>query len=365
VKEGQEVKKGDLLLRIKPDNYIASTNSAHASHQAAIAGTQVAWANLEKAELECKRSRELFNANLISDSEFLSVRTVLGVARANYESSIQQSKQAQAALDRALDDLSKTIIFSPLSGTITKLKSQVGERVVGSITMTGTEIMTLANLAEMEARVDIGEVDIVLIDVGQKARLEVDAFKDRKFTGLVTDIANSARGAANNPQAASSQEATKFEVKIRIHEAGQFRPGMSVSAEVETRSQTNVIAVPIQSVTTRLPKSGSGKNRKGEENAESSAGPGAQERPGSGKPNERTRPVEVVFVAENGVAKMLPVKRGISDDSHVEIVEGLAEGQQVVSGGYKAINRELEDRKKIKIQSPGDGKGGKKPEAQP
>jgi HlyD family secretion protein len=283
------------------------------------------------------------------------------VARAQHESSTHQTKQARAGLSRALEDLSKTTIVSPICGTVTKLKSQAGERVVGSAMMAGTEIMTVANLDDMEARVDIGETDVVLIGVGQKARLEVDAFRDRKFNGTVTEIANSVKG-GSSMGGGSSQEAAKFEVKIRIGEKESFRPGMSVTAEVETRYRTNVLTVPIQSVTTRLPKpatnSPAGSNlvaRTTGTNAAPSANPASTNLATSTAPKkagEPPKPIEVVFVMEGDHVKMVPVKRGISDDNFTEIAEGLAEGQKVISGGYKAINRDLEDGSKVKLEAP-------------
>src|SRR6185503_7837033 len=172
---------------------------------------------------------------------------------------LHQEDQAKFGLDKAMDDLSKTKIESPMDGIVTRLESQLGERVLGTSFNKGTEIMTIADLNEMEARVDIGEMDVVLIGVGQNARLEVDAFKNRKFSGAVSDIANSAKGlgsssSLNMSSSSSGQDATKFEVNIRITEKEKFRPGMSVTAEIETRSRTNVLCVPIASVTTRLPK---------------------------------------------------------------------------------------------------------------
>lgn len=360
VKEGQEVKKGDLIVRIKPDNYIASTNSSYASYRSALASMELAKANLDKAELEFHRAERLFQDKLISDSQFLDAKTSFDVARASHQSSLHQAEQAKAAMAKSLDDLTKTTMVSPLDGTITKLKSQLGERVVGSVMMQGTEIMTIANLDEMEARVDIGEVDVVLIAVGQKARLEVDAFHDRKFPGIVTDIGNSSKS-AGALGGSSSQEATKFEVRIRISEKEQFRPGMSVTAEVETRYRTNVLAVPIQSVTTRLPKDADKDKKKSAStntvalsatSSNISAGSNSTNVVTGKKPGETAKPIEVVFLKDGGHVKMVPVKRGISDDSHVEILEGLKEGQEVVSGGYKAINRELEDGKAVQIGKP-------------
>lgn len=353
VKEGQSVKKGDLLVRIKQDNYLAQKRSADAIYQSALAGRNLAKANLNKAELEFKRSAELYENKLVSDSQYLEAMTTHEVAKASFETSGHQSDQAKAALARAEDDLAKTIIVAPMDGTVTRLRSQKGERVVGTAMMAGTEIMTVANLDDMEARVDVGEVDVILIALTQKARLEVDAFRDRKFNGVVTEIANASKGSTGGGGGFSpSQEATKFEVKIRVQEKEAFRPGMSVTAEVETRSRTNVLAVPIQSVTTRLPKKPEDKAAKTNTPAATNLPPATgtnMAKPGdSKKPGEAAKPLEVVFLLDGDKVKMVPVKRGISDDSWVEITEGLHEDQEVVSGGYKAINRELEDGRKIK-----------------
>ena len=371
VREGQVVKKGQLLVQIKPDNYKAGKNSAEATYKSALAGINQAKAELAKAEMEFKRHAELFKDKLVSDSMYQEVQTLHEVAKLRCESSIHQSDQARFALDRAIDDLAKTTIVSPIDGTVTRLKSQLGERVLGTSFNMGTEIMTIANLEDMEARVDIGEIDVVLIAVGQNARLEVDAFKDSKFSGTVTEIANASKGLGASERmgggggGGQQQEATKFEVKIRIQERELFRPGMSVMAEVETRYRTNVLCVPIQSVTTRLPKHEDEKNKqKAEEALRNSVASATTNGPVPVKTNstrnaegkkagEAPKPIEVVFAVESDRVKMLPVKRGISDDAYVEISEGVSEGQEVVSGGYKAINRELEDGRRIKK---GDGK---------
>ncbi len=355
VKEGQSVNKGDLLVKIKPDNYIASRNSSAANYQLSLTSSNTAWANLERAELEFNRIKSLHEKQLVSDSIWQESKTAFHIAKSSLAGALQQVEMANAALQKAEDDLSKTSIYSPLTGTITKLNSQAGERVVGTAMMAGTEIMTVSDLNEMETRVDIGEIDVILIQVGQPARLEVDAFKDRKFKGAVTEIANSAKasmGGGNN------QEATKFEVKIRFMEKEAFRPGMSVTAEIETRSRTNVLSVPIQSVTTRLPKpaknvsTNTTKSASGLVAAETNASSVTatnELKDAKKKKDEPVKPIEVVFVVENGHAKMIPVKRGISDDDFVEITEGLKEGQEVVSGSYKAINRELEDGKEVVV----------------
>jgi len=378
VREGQVVKKGQLLVQIKPDNYKAGKNSGEATYKSALAGINQAKAELAKAEMEFKRHDELFKNKLVSDSMYQEIQTLYEVAKLRYESSIHQSDQAKFALDRAIDDLAKTTIVSPIDGTVTRLKSQLGERVLGTSFNMGTEIMTIANLEDMEARVDIGEIDVVLIAVGQNARLEVDAFKDSKFTGTVTEIANASKGlgALNERMGGGGggqqQEATKFEVKIRIQERELFRPGMSVMAEIETRYRTNVLCVPIQSVTTRLPKKEDEKyKQKAEEALMNSVASATTNGPVPVKTNstrnaegkkagEAPKPIEVVFAVEGDRIKMLPVKRGISDDAYVEITEGVSEGQEVVSGGYKAINRELEDGKRIKKGDVRDKEGKEK-----
>ncbi len=340
VKEGQRVRKGDLLVRIRRDLYEAGVRSAEANFKSAEASLLTAQANERKADAELRRNEELFLKKLLSDSVHDEIKTTFEVAKANSASATQQIEMARASLKKAEEDLLKTTINSPIDGTIAKLNSEVGERVVGTGMMAGTEIMTVADLAVMEARVEVGEVDVVLIRPGQKSRLEVDAFRDRKFAGEVTQVARSAKSQGLGTQ----QESTKFEVRIRIHDKDPFLPGMSVTAEIETRYRTNVLAVPIQSITTRLGK--------GIPNPQPPAKPDKKadkefELVTNKKPHEGPKPMEVVFLVENDKAAMKPVKRGISDDTHYEIVEGVAEEQEVVTGGFRAIARELDDGKAV------------------
>ena len=381
VKEGQQVKKGDLLLKIKPDLYIAQRNSSEANYKAALSGRVTAEANVRKAEIDLQRAEALHDGRLMPDADFLAVQTTCEINKAQLQHAIHQVEMAQAALEKADEDLSKTTITSPLDGTVSRLNSQLGERVVGTAMMAGTEVMVIADLNEMEARVDIGEIDVVLIQVGQNARLEVDAYKDRKFGGTVTEIANSSKGLVFGSGGGSqSTDATKFEVKIRIKEKEPFRPGMTVTAEVETRSRTNVLTVPIASVTTRIPKP-PGTNQKpvrgtqaanatnspaegtnalartdtnapappAAETAATLAGTNATASPGNRKTGDKPRHLEVVFAKEGDRAKMIPVKIGISDDAYTEITEGVSEGQEIISGSYKALRSELEDGKKVRI----------------
>jgi HlyD family secretion protein len=369
VKEGQLVNKGDLILKIKPDVYVASRNQSEASYKSSVASRATAQANLKKMEAEFRRVEGLFQNKLVSDSTYDEVKAAHDVAKAQLTASEHQVEMARASLANAEENLAKTTIVSPITGTISKLNSEVGERVVGTAMMAGSDVMTIADLNEMEARVDIGEMDVVLIQRDQKTRLEVDAFKNRKFTGMVTQIANSSKG-AGAMGGGTSQDATKFEVRIRIKEKEPFRPGMSVTAEIETRYRTNALTVPIASVTTRLPKKEDPKAR----TAAAAKGPGSEAKTNtveagdtaakadtnactSGvtgteaedkKSKESAKPIEVVFLMEGDRAKMAPVKIGISDDNYWEITEGLNEGQEVVSGGYRAISRDLEDGKKVR-----------------
>ncbi len=372
VKEGQQVKKGDTLVKINPDIYVAALNQVEAGYESSLAAKTSAEANLEKADADYNRNQELFNRKLISESDFIGYKVARDVAKAQLESADDQVNVARAAVDSAKEQLARTTIVSPLDGTISKLNSQLGERVLGTVQNAGTIIMIISDLNEMEARVDIGEMDVVLIAPGQKARLEVDSFKDRKFNGVVTDVASSSKDSnlsSSSSSSSQSQDATKFQVRIRINDKEAFRPGMSVNAEIETRYRTNVLTVPMASVTTRPPKAPekkdvSGKNSKkpGNTNVVASAqtnvtntttstATGTNTVPDK-KSKEATKPIEVVFVAEKDHVKMVPVKIGICDDNYWEITDGLAENQEIVSGGYRAISRDLDDGKKIRIGKP-------------
>lgn len=337
VKEGQKVRKGDLLVRIKPDQYQAGVDGAGAALASAKASMSLSAANLEKSESEYKRAQGLYAKTLLSEQDFVGAKTAYKVAKSQYESAISGVTQAQASLNQAKESLAKTSIYAPMDGTVSQLISELGERVSGSSFTQGTEIMTVSDLMMMEARVDVGENDVVLIAVGDTATIQVDAYQDRKLKGIVYEIANTATTKGLGTQ----DEVTNFTVKIRVLDKDvALRPGMSMSADIQTETHPNVIAVPIQSVTTRTPKMKEG------------------EKPDSTNKNQKPgpamamdKPIEVVFVVENGKVKQVPVKRGISDETTVEIVSGLADSIEVVSGSYKAINRELEDGSTVKIDN--------------
>lgn len=364
VKEGQPVKKGDLLVKINPDVYIAAVNQAKANYEAAVAAKTSAAANLEKAEADYKRNLALFNIKLLSESDFIGFKAARDVAKAQLDSAEDQVNVQKAAVDSAEEQLAKTTILSPLTGTITDLNSEVGERVLGTTYNMGTSIMTVSDLNRIEARVNVGEMDVVGIAPGQKARLQVDAFKDRQFTGVVTDVANSALGSGlssslgGGSSSGQSQQATQFEVRIRVEDKEPaFRPGMSVTAEIETEYRTNALTVPLASVTTRpmKPELKVDPVKNGETNAVVSAASGTNAVAGTNtlaaasKAKESTKPTDVVFVVEGDHVKTWPVKIGICDDNYWEITDGLTNGEEIVSGGYRAVGRDLQDGSKIRV----------------
>ncbi|MGH8024440.1 MAG: efflux RND transporter periplasmic adaptor subunit [Limisphaerales bacterium] len=350
VKEGQHVKKGDLLVKIDPDIYVAVLNQAKASYQAALAAEASAQANLEKAQDDYDRNLQLFRRHLLDESDFDQFKATRDMNKAQLDSAIDQVAVQKAAVDSAKASLDYTTITSPLDGTVSQLNCQVGERVLGTVQNEGTVIMIVSDLTKMEARVDVGEMDVVGIAPGQKATLEVDAFKDKKFTGVVTDVASSSldnspvAGAASSSASGQTQEATEFEVRIRIKDKEAFRPGMSVTANIETSYRTNVLTVPLASVTTRSIVQKSDPTPKGGTNSVAAAKNAAPAFGGGfGKLTD------VVFVVQGDHVKAVPVTIGICDDNYWEITSGLTNGEEIVSGGYRAIDRDLQDGARIKI----------------
>ena len=351
VKEGQKVKKGQLLLKIKPDVYEAAVNQAKANYESSVATKATADASLEKAEADFHRNQNLFDRKLISESDYIGFKVAREQAQAQLDSAVDQVAVAKANVDSAEDSLNKTTIVSPLDGTISQLNSQLGERVLGTVQNAGTDIMIIADLNAMEARVDVGERDVVLIKPGQTAKLEVDSYTDRKFTGVVTDIADSSEGLNSatsglTSSSSSGQTATQFQVRIRFNEGEFFRPGMSVTADIETRVHTNTLSVPIASITTRAPKVAATNAPAGLATNGTAAGTNTLQA-GDKKTGEAVKVTDVVFVVNGDHVKQVPVKIGISDDNYWEITEGLQEGDEIISGGYHAISHDLEDGKKI------------------
>lgn len=337
VKEGAKVNRGTLLIRIKPDIYLAQRDRAQAQLESARANLKVREANLIQVKAEYERMKELYEKGLASDQELEISRSNYLQSEGQYESQKASVTQAQGSLREADENLAKTTIYSPLNGTVSALNVELGERVLGSGFSQGTNIMTVADLDKMEATVDVDENDVVLVSVGDTARVRIDAFRGREFLGIVTQIGNSAKTSGFGTQ----DEVVNFEVKIQlVDNIPEIRPGMSCDADIETETRVDVIAVPIQSVTARtLPP------KEGEENT-----------------NGKKGPQEVVFIVNENVAKVIPVETGISDDTHIEIISGLEGNETVVSGSYRAISKELEDGTKVSIQG-GEGlaKRGNRP----
>jgi HlyD family secretion protein len=357
VKEGQIVQKGQLLLRIKPDSYRAQVESQQAALNGSRSSAVRNRAELAKAESDYQRVQKLFESGLISESERNTARTARDSAKAAVDGAVSGIQQAEGALRQINEALSKTVIYSPVTGTISSLTSRAGERVVGTSQFAGTEVMRIADLDHMEARVNVNENDVVEVKVGDTARISVDAYPDRDIRGVVREIASTA--ATRN--AGTQEEVTNFEVKISIPDRTlRLRPGMSATADIETATVKNVVAVPIQSVTVRSTDS----DLSPEELEQKRVRQEARDREGEAaradvsselaeKQKERAQRQKlqrVVFVKDGEKVKMVKVETGIADNTFIEITSGLAPGAEVVSGSYTAISRKLKDGAKVAIE---------------
>ncbi len=355
VTDGMAVKRGDLLLKIKPDSYKALLDGQTASISAAQAVNLQMVAAASKAERDLKRSQDLYSKKMISESEFMAAKTAFEMAKSTSESSAYEIERAEALSTQARDQLSKTTIYAPMDGTVTVLNSKLGERVVATNQFAGTEVMKVADLSAMEARVDVNENDVVTVRKGQKASISIDAYGDKAFTGVVSQIANSGQTSG----AGTQEQVTNFEVKIRLDQTGvQLRPGLSCTAEIETDSVQNVVAVPMQSVTIRTgdtslsPEEIENKKQK---KSEGDKGDNAAELTNErlqklAEKEQRETLQKVVFLKKGGQAKMVPVTTGIADDTFMEIKSGLEPGDEVISGSYSAISRKLKDGAKVEIE---------------
>jgi len=354
VEDGMAVKKGDLLIKIKPDSYKALVEGQEAAISGARAINLQQKATLAKTESDLKRAQDLFSKKMISESEFSVAQTARDVAKSTLESSQHEIERAEAGSSQARDQLSKTTIYSPIDGTITMLNSKLGERVVATNQFAGTEVMRVADLGHMEARVDVNENDVVNVKIGQKATIAIDAYSDRKFRGTVSLIANTGKTTGTGTQ----EEVTNFEVKIRIEEKDvALRPSLSCTADIETNMVTNAVAVPMQSVTIRTGdtnlspeeiekrKQTAAARDQGDNNAEVSND--RQEK--TALKLDREKLSKVVFVKDGGKAKMVKVTTGIADDTSMEIKSGIKEGDEVISGSFSAISRKLKDGAKVVI----------------
>jgi HlyD family secretion protein len=313
---------------------------------------------LRKAEDDFRRADGLFTQKLIAEADFLAARTTRDVAKATHDNAIAQIRRTEGSLSQARDQLAKTIIYAPMDGTISSQSSEVGERVVGTGSFAGTEIMRVADLANMELRVRVNENDIVNVKLGDRAVIAIDAYPGRKFTGTVSEIGSSAQGGTAASQlAALSDDVTNFLVRIRIADPGvQLRPGMSATADIETRTVENVVSVPIQSVTVRASGGQTTEEMRKEaaKAAENKAGGGAVDAAAEKREARRQREVlqKVAFVRQGETVKMVAVEVGLADNSHLEIKSGLRAGDEVVAGTYAAISRQLKDGSRVTLAKP-------------
>tara|TARA_B100000959_G_scaffold271330_1_gene319344 strand:- start:78 stop:1343 length:1266 start_codon:yes stop_codon:yes gene_type:complete len=317
IKEGDRVQKGELLLKIKPDIYKSILERSMASVNTAKANLAKSKAQLIESEANFNRNKRLYNQEAISLSEFQQIETAYKVAKLNIEGSEYAVSSAEASLNEAEENLDKTSIYAPVEGSISMLNIELGERVVGTGQMSGTEMMRLANLNTMEVAVEVNENDIVRVHLGDTSIIEIDAFLGEQFTGIVSEIANSA-----NVSGVSADQVTNFEVKIKILDNAKFRPGMTATVEIQTKLATNAISVPIQAVTTRKDTLEKSNNKK----------------------------VECVFKFEKKIAKFIKIKTGIQNDKFIEVLQGLSDSDVVITGPYSLVSKSLKDGTKVECK---------------
>lgn len=337
---GRQVKAGDLLVKIKPDNYVASVKQAEAALVAAKSESSMRKARMLNDELDRHRLEELFSKKLISEAEHTAAETRVEVSRAAYEAALAQIQVAQSNLDQNKDLLAKCTIVSPMDGTIESLTSELGERVVATGSFVGTEMMRIADLQSMQVWVDINENDIVNVKLGNRAKIHLDAYPDHQFAGVVERIASMATVQNQGTQ----QEVTNFEVRIGILRPELLlHPGMSASVDIETQTAHQVVSVPVQAVTVRDRETGKNPDATIDDqtNDQATISKTDQEK-------ERSRLSRVLFVVHGGSVKMVPVEIGIADENYIQILSGIKTGDEVVSGPYTAISRDLGDGSAVK-----------------
>ncbi len=329
VVEGQAVEKGDLLVRVNPDIYQSNVNRAQAGLETSRANYAQAQASLKQAEANYNRNKSLFDKGVISKAEWDRVVSEYEVAQANKESAYYNMQSTSATVKEAQDNLGRTNIYAPMSGTISKLDAELGERVVGTQQMAGTEILRVANLTNMEVEVDVNENDIVKVQVGDSTIVEVDAYLGKEFKGIVTEISNSADAALTTDQV------TNFKVKVRILEESYkdllegkadnyspFRPGMTATVDIITNRKDNIIGVPISAIVIKNDTTAT---------------------------ESTDQKYEAVFLKEGTKAELRRVSTGIQDDSNIEITEGLTEGETVITGPYNTVTKSLKEGDDVEV----------------
>lgn len=333
IKEGDQVKKGQILARVNPELYTSAYNRVVASMSTSKAGLSQAEAQLKEAKANYDRNKTLFEKGVISKAEFDRLIGAYESAKANRESAYYNVQSANASVSEARESLGRTTIFSPADGTVSLLNTELGERVVGTQQMTGTEIMRIANLDQMEVEVDVNENDIIKIGIGDEANIEVDAYLKKTFKGEVTAISNA------SSLTTTADQVTNFKVKVRIlrdsykdllegkaANYSPFRPGMTATVDIITRKKENVLAIPISAVVVKTDTSA---NAKIEDS------------------NFSKEKFECVFVDNNGKAKIKIIKTGIQDDTNIEVKSGLKKGDKIIVGPYTTVTKELKSGDKV------------------
>jgi len=343
--EGQQVEKGDLLVRVNPDIYQSNLNRSQATLQNVKAGLEQAEATLREAKASYDRNKNLFEKGVISKADWDKSVAAFETAQASRNSAYFSVQSASATVKEATDNLNRTTIYAPMSGTISLLNVEIGERVVGTQQMAGTEILRVANLSNMEVEVDVNENDIVKLEIGDSTIVEVDAYLKKEFKGIVTEIANSAVGAL------TADQVTNFKVKVRILEESYqdllegkpefyspFRPGMTATVDVITDKREKTVAVPISAIVIKTDTSSVKK-------------PMGDKIEGGTETVEDEVKFECVFVKNKDEAKLKVVKTGIQDDTNIEIISGLAEGDEIIIGPYNVVSKTLSSGDKIEVKS--------------
>ena len=363
VKEGDFVREGELLLRIKPDIYEARIDELNASLLTQQSRMEQARSSMLQAEVEFMKNEQLYERELISELEYLQAKNNYQAQQSNFKAAEYQIESARAQLRRAEEELQQTVIRSPKDGTITRLAVERGERVLGQAQTAGTEMMRIARMEQMEVLVDVNENDIVNVSPNDTTLIEVDAYPNRMFEGVVTQIANSADVSGTG----SADQVTNYKVKIRIitpHNLDQaadrvlaqeqasseipefvpnFKPGMSGTVDIKTNTVYSVVSVPIQAVTVR-DFAQDVRSSDGEDTAE-----GETSARQTRNQDEDFR--RVVFLNDNGIAKRVEVETGISDNTHIQIMSGIDAGAEVVTGSYRVLSRELNDGDQIVVRN--------------
>ncbi|MDA0348321.1 MAG: efflux RND transporter periplasmic adaptor subunit [Verrucomicrobia bacterium] len=366
VVEGQLVKKGDLLVRVDPDRAETQVRQRKVTINTAKARSVEAKAQRLQAEQDLGRVEELFAKGFISEKELEDGKTLVEIRKMQEQSSLLEIERAMSVLEEAEEELSKTVTFAPMDGTISKLDSELGERVVGTGSFAGTEIMRVADLTNMEVRIEVSETDIIHVKVNDKATVEVDAMSDVKFDGYVTEISSSAANVRQN-----NDQLTTFEVRIKLTAPSpKLRPGMTATADIETETVEDAVSVPMQSVTVRKKDEVRKALNPDAEEVDDKKSDGKEvddvdkylianeDKKGKDSKEDLQR---IVFVVKDAKVVMREVKTGIADNAYIVIEEGIEPGEQVVSGSYRAITRQLKHEIAISEKK---AENKKKPEAE-